>query len=258
MIRVFLILMFLGMSPVVTAAGMLEAEHAMRAGNYAEAYCIMRPMAEKGDAEAQYNLGWMYHNGYGLAVNDSLALEWWRRASGQGHIDASFSIATIYHHGAGGVSKDSDKAIDYFLTSARSGHEDAILILRSMLIRDDVAIRDRRLSVINEDGSLFGEMLQVKARLVNVREDANLEAGIVTRLQQGQRVLSLDRQGEWSQVALLENGQLAWIYSSLLETLQDQPEPQAVSKSLPDAESDAEPQQAEEAYDEAGSPDQPW
>ena len=66
------------------ASDVSDAINAMRAGNFAEAYCVLKPYAESGDAEAQYNIGWMYLNGYGLMMNDSKALEWWRRASDQG------------------------------------------------------------------------------------------------------------------------------------------------------------------------------
>ena len=79
-----------------TASNFEGAVEAMRTGNFAEAYCIMRPLAEDGDADAQYNIGWMYLNGYGLRVNDSLALDWWKKASVQGHTDANFSIGMLY------------------------------------------------------------------------------------------------------------------------------------------------------------------
>ncbi|UCB55385.1 MAG: sel1 repeat family protein, partial [Thiotrichales bacterium] len=57
----------------VTASDVSDAVSAMRAGNYAEAYCVLKPYAESGDPEAQYNIGWMYLNGYGLMMNDKLA-----------------------------------------------------------------------------------------------------------------------------------------------------------------------------------------
>ena len=34
-----------------------DAVDAMRTGDFAEAYCIMRPLADAGDADAQYNIG---------------------------------------------------------------------------------------------------------------------------------------------------------------------------------------------------------
>ena len=43
--------------------------------------------AERGDAGAQYTLGWMYCNGRGVKQDDSLAVDWYRKAAEQG--DAS-------------------------------------------------------------------------------------------------------------------------------------------------------------------------
>jgi len=40
--------------------------------------------ADKGDAQAAYQLGWMYANGRGLPRDDALAAAWFRRAAGWG------------------------------------------------------------------------------------------------------------------------------------------------------------------------------
>ena len=200
-----------------------DAEHAMREGDYAVAYCIMRPFAEAGDAESQYNLGWMYQNGYGLAINNSLALEWWSRASEQGHTDASFAIANLYNHGEGQIKRDTDKSIDYYLLAALDGHEDAILILRSMMTRDDKVMRKRSAQLIKQHAALFGPIKQVRVKRVNVRQEASLEAKIVTRLDQGEQVVELRRKGKWSQAGILNSGQIAWIYAPLLEAIPAKP-----------------------------------
>jgi len=36
-----------------------DAVEALRAGDFSEAYCIMRLLADDGAADAQYNIGWM-------------------------------------------------------------------------------------------------------------------------------------------------------------------------------------------------------
>ncbi len=197
----------------------------MRSGDFAEAYCIMRPLAESGDADAQYNIGWMYLNGYGLRVNDSIALEWWNKASQQGHADSSFSIGMLYSLGEGDVPKDADKAIDYYLLAVEDGHEDAISILQSMMLRNDAAIRDRMNEIINKHAHLFGVKRKVKANKLNARKGPTVEDEIVTRLIKGQEILEMYAQGKWSQVALLEDkgegqkklNQTFWVYNPLLE-----------------------------------------
>jgi Transglycosylase SLT domain/Sel1 repeat len=44
--------------------------------------------ARGGDAEAQFNLGWMYANGRGVPRDDSLAAGLFKHAAGQGHVHA--------------------------------------------------------------------------------------------------------------------------------------------------------------------------
>jgi len=217
-----LFLCFAAAFNVAQAESLDDAVDAMRSGDFAEAYCIMRPLAEAGDADAQYNIGWMYLNGYGLRINDSLALEWWQKASEQGHSDASFSIGMLYSLGEGEVPKDSDKAIDYYLIAADEKHEDAIAILKSMLQRDDRDIRNRLYDIIRNRTSMFGVQRQVKARKLNVRNGPSTESKIVSQLLQGEKVLELSKQGLWSQVVILGNEdikQTVWVYNPLLQHL---------------------------------------
>ncbi|MCG6938488.1 MAG: hypothetical protein LJE83_10010 [Gammaproteobacteria bacterium] len=199
-----------------------EAVKAMRSGDFAVAYCIMRPLAEYGDPDAQYNIGWMYMNGYGLRVNDRLALEWWQKASRQRHADASFSIGMLYSMGEGNIPKDANKAIDYYLLALEQGHEDAITVLQSMILRNDRVIRPRMHSIVSQHADLFGVKRQVKAEKLNARNGATLEDKIVTQLQKGQTVLEINRQGKWSQVVILDDeniDQTVWVYNPMLENI---------------------------------------
>jgi SH3-like domain-containing protein len=201
----------------VMAGDVDDAIEAMRAGNFAEAYCVLKPYAEKGDPEAQYNIGWMYLNGYGLAMNDSRALDWWKRASDQGYSDASFSIAMLYSLGQGKVAKDTDKAIDYYLLAIEDGHEDANMIVRSMLTRGDKSIRSRREEIIRTYGYLLGPLFDVKVERANARQQPSLKAKIVTVLEAGATMVELAAKGDWLQVGLLESGEIVWVYKSLLQ-----------------------------------------
>ena len=226
LIAILLILPLQMESINVAASDLEDAVAAMHTGDFAEAYCIMRPLAERGDADAQYNIGWMYMNGYGLRVNDNLALKWWNKASSQGHTDASFSIGMLYSLGDGEVAKDSKKAIDYYLLAAKEGHEDAISILKSMMMRNDEEIRGRMHAIIYDHGLLFGEVRMVKARQLNARNGPSVESKIVAQLSNGQKVLEMDKQGKWSQVAILYNDGIdesirdrtVWVYNPLLES----------------------------------------
>jgi len=196
------------------------AVEAMRVGDFAEAYCIIRPMAEDGDADAQYNIGWMYLNGYGLRINGGLALKWWQLASAQGHSDASFSIGTLYSLGEGRVAKDLDLAIDYYLLAVTDGQEDAVAVLRSMIMRNDEALRGRMDAIVNKHGAWFGSKRFVKSNKLNARVGPSSKKKILAELVKGQAVLELQKQKSWSQIVVLGDaglGQAVWVYSPLLE-----------------------------------------
>jgi len=214
------ILLVLTTTVNVVAKDLDDAVAAMRSGDFAEAYCIMQPLAASGDADAQYNIGWMYLNGYGLRINDNIALQWWEKASEQGHTDASFSIGMLYNLGEGEVGKDTNKAIDYYLIAAEDGQEDAVTILKSMMIRGDRFILPRLNSIIEQHADLFGVIRQVKAKKLNLRAGPSVDDKIVAQLTEGNKVLELLKEGKWSQVVILGSEKIdktVWVYNPLLK-----------------------------------------
>ena len=62
-------------------AGYGEGVSAFQAGNYDEALQQWLPLAEAGDADAQYNAACMFAKGTGTAQNVALAGKWHRRAA---------------------------------------------------------------------------------------------------------------------------------------------------------------------------------
>lgn len=73
--------------------GYQYAETAYLAGDYPEALRILRPLADQGDAEAQYVLGYMYYYGQGVASDPKVAQDWIRRAADQGHEKAAIAMS---------------------------------------------------------------------------------------------------------------------------------------------------------------------
>jgi uncharacterized protein len=67
------------------AAGPLEdAAAAVKRRDYATALRLIRPLAEQGDASAQYNLGVFYDNGLGVPQDYVRALMWLNLSAAQG------------------------------------------------------------------------------------------------------------------------------------------------------------------------------
>src|SRR5262245_29267203 len=75
-------------SQLTSQNGVLAGVQAWQAGNYDEAIRQWRPLADRGDADAQYNIAQAYFLGRGVPQNMTLAEQWYERAARQGHPDA--------------------------------------------------------------------------------------------------------------------------------------------------------------------------
>jgi hypothetical protein len=73
--------------------------------------------AEKGDAEAQFSLGLIYHDGQEEAQDQSEAVRWFRMAADRGHVAAQFNLGIMYSDGSG-VAKDPILAHMWFSLAA--------------------------------------------------------------------------------------------------------------------------------------------
>ncbi len=208
--------MALAPAPLLGAQGVYEqATLAMRQGNYAEAYCRLRPMAEAGDNRAEYLLGWMYHNGYGLAIDDDKAERWWSRAAEQGNVEALFALGQL-HDLDGRTRNDAELALDYYIRAARRGHRDARQILRARLAQGDARGRERLLGLLEGDWAVFGAMLRVKGSKVNIRKGPGTRYGIVATLAEGTPLVELERRGKWVRVGLAGRRRLGWVHAPLV------------------------------------------
>src|SRR5512141_958677 len=77
---------------------------AYRGGDYKTAYQLVQPHAEKGDAEAQFILGYLYDGGKGVPQDYAEAAKWYGRAAKQGNKAARHNLGLINDQGQ--VSKD--------------------------------------------------------------------------------------------------------------------------------------------------------
>jgi hypothetical protein len=98
-------------------------------GDYKAAYDEWRPLAELGDAEAQYNLGVMYDQGASVDQNLGKAASWYRKAAEQGFIDAQTNLGMMYYRGEG-VPSDRTEAARWFQLAADKGDAEAAVLLK--------------------------------------------------------------------------------------------------------------------------------
>ena len=93
---------------------------ALNRGDYATALHEWRPLAEQGDALAQFNLGVLYRKGRGAPQDDVQARQWFEKAAAQGQAKAQFNLGTLYFNGEG-VAKDYQQAFRWFRLAADQG-----------------------------------------------------------------------------------------------------------------------------------------
>ena len=91
---------------------------------YTLARRLWLPLARAGDAEAQFFLGLIYDNGYGVARDAAVAANWYRKAARGGHQQAQHNLAVAYAEGDG-VIPNPRKAIALWRQAARQGSVDA-------------------------------------------------------------------------------------------------------------------------------------
>ena len=112
---------------LVSAAGPAKAGDllsdgaaAYEAGDYGEAARIWRPLADDGDAMAQFNLGLLHETGRGVAEDAARAAAWYERAARQGVTLAQFNLARLHQAGRG-VPQDVLQALYWFEVAAFHG-----------------------------------------------------------------------------------------------------------------------------------------
>ena len=99
-------------------------EEAYDRGDYATALKEFRPLAERGDARAQFRLGVMYTMGQGVPQDDKEAARWYRLAATQGYAAAQYNLGVMYFTGIG-VPRDVVRAHLWYSLAAAPGHENA-------------------------------------------------------------------------------------------------------------------------------------
>jgi len=93
-------------------------------GDYATALSELRPLAEQGDAEAQFKLGVLYHDGLGVTQNYIQAREWYTQAAVQGYAIAQIHLGVLYANGYG-VPQDYVQTRQWYEKAAAQGNANA-------------------------------------------------------------------------------------------------------------------------------------
>lgn len=96
--------------------------------DYETALSEWRDLADAGNANACYGMGLLYGNGFGVDMNDDMALKYYLAAAEKGHAEAQYSLGIMYQNGWG-VPIDEEEAIKWYLLAADQGVVGAHLAL---------------------------------------------------------------------------------------------------------------------------------
>ncbi len=97
---------------------------AYKSGDYKTAFKEFAPLAEQGNADAQFNLALMYDNGQGVPQDYKQAVKWYTKAAAQGSGEAQSNLALMYGKGQG-VPQDHKQAVKWYTKAAAQGYAKA-------------------------------------------------------------------------------------------------------------------------------------
>ncbi len=119
--RTAIVLCFLVSIPALAdfAAGLKAYE----SHDYATALKEWRPLAEQGDAAAQFNLGLMYYDGQGVPQDFREARRWFQRSADQGYEKAQLNLGAMYGSGKGLRRPDYVQAYVWLSLCAAAGDQ---------------------------------------------------------------------------------------------------------------------------------------
>jgi len=108
----------------VEAASTASRQSAIDHDAKADSLGSLRSLADRGDADAQWQMGVRYHNGEGVPRDDAQAMQWFLRAAEQGHVIAQATLGAYYWAGRG-VPQDLSKSYFWSAIALAQGDENS-------------------------------------------------------------------------------------------------------------------------------------
>ena len=137
----------IGAIPPASADNLNEGAKAYSSGDFAGAANQWRPLAEAGDALAQFNLALLHDSAESGMFDSARAAAWYERAAQQGFAAAQVNLAAAYQNGRG-VTKDTALALFWLLIASEA---------------EDSAIGDRAAAAAQRIAALLSEKENIQA-----------------------------------------------------------------------------------------------
>jgi hypothetical protein len=113
---------------------------AWQRADYSGAVAIWKPLAEHGDADAEFNLGQAYRLGRGVPLDLGSAEMWFQRAANSGHVDAQTTLGLLLFQNG-----DRASGLKWLRRAAEQGEPRAMLVYGTALYNGDGAPQDKLL-----------------------------------------------------------------------------------------------------------------
>jgi cell division septation protein DedD len=127
----------IGLTGVSAAQDVQSGIAAWEAGDYAKAVAQWRPLADAGNADAQFNVAQAYRLGRGVPQNLNLAEQWFERAARQRHEQAGASLGLLlFQNGR------AREAMPWIQAAATRGDPRAQYVFGTALFNGDVLKQD--------------------------------------------------------------------------------------------------------------------
>jgi cell division septation protein DedD len=131
------LLLALAGAPPLEAQTVKAGIEAWQRGDPQEAVAIWRPLAEKGDLDAAFNLGQAYRLGRGVPTNLAAAQAWLERAARKGHVDAQTTLGLLLFENG-----NQSGGMRWLRQAAERGDARALLVYGTALFNGDGIARD--------------------------------------------------------------------------------------------------------------------
>ena len=111
---------------------------AWQRADYSGAVSIWRPLADAGDADAQFNLGQAYRLGRGVAINLGVAKVFFERSAESGHLDAATTLGLLLFQNG-----EQAQGLKWLRQAADQGEPRALLVYGTALYNGDGVTQDK-------------------------------------------------------------------------------------------------------------------
>jgi len=123
-----------------------RAIDALQRGDFETSFVLTEALANDGDPLAQHFLGWHYHKGLGITIDDGKAVFWWQLAAKSGIPEAQQGLGWAYENGRG-IERNVEQAYFWYARAVASGDrtaQDSLTQLAQILTAEQIKHIERQ------------------------------------------------------------------------------------------------------------------